>query len=201
MAVEQEGAGRQGEPTPSQAGRPDQKQTPQQRGEGIRGVPPPSQGEQAKPLQESAANTPAPRSQEEQRRVKFYEEVNERYSSAWAKRGGMPLPPRGDLEAMRRWEQEIEDVRREVLRDLTPDERAQYDLEHLKRLETMSNRINYAESGIKPGSLDKLRQLDPEFMGPIITGLEKRPAREKKKWRAIGRILQRLADNQRQRER
>ena len=46
-----EGAGRRGEPTPSQAGRPEQKQTPQQRGEGIRGVPPP-QGEQSQPQQE-----------------------------------------------------------------------------------------------------------------------------------------------------
>lgn len=45
------------EPTPSQAGRPDQIQAPHQRGEGIRGVPPPH-GVQAKPQQENAANNP-----------------------------------------------------------------------------------------------------------------------------------------------
>ena len=57
-----EGAGRRGEPTPSEAGRPDQKQTAQQRGEGIRGVPPPPppQGEPAKPQQESAEGQSEP---------------------------------------------------------------------------------------------------------------------------------------------
>jgi hypothetical protein len=49
------GAGRRGEPTPTQAGR--QEQTPQQRGEGIRGVPPP---ELAKPQQESGERQPQP---------------------------------------------------------------------------------------------------------------------------------------------
>jgi hypothetical protein len=121
--------------------------------------------------------------------------------------GGLPLPPLGNppsyesVEKMRRWGEEIEEVRREVLRGLTPDERDQYDLEHLKRLETMSGRITYARDCIDQRPLDKLRRLDPEFMEPIITGVEKRPAREKKKWRAIGRILQRMADQERQRER
>jgi hypothetical protein len=58
MEFEHRGAGRRGEPTPSQAGRPDQKQTPQQRGEGIRGVPPPD--EQAKLQQEGGERQPLP---------------------------------------------------------------------------------------------------------------------------------------------
>jgi hypothetical protein len=60
MKERSEGAGRRGgEPTPSQAGRPEQTQTPQQRGEGIRGVPPP-QGEPAKPQQETAESQSEP---------------------------------------------------------------------------------------------------------------------------------------------
>jgi hypothetical protein len=60
MQQEHEGAGRRGEePTPSQAGRPEQ-QTPQQRGEGIRGIPPPPQGEQGKPQQERGKREPLP---------------------------------------------------------------------------------------------------------------------------------------------
>ena len=157
--------------------------------------------EHTQPLQGRAeGNTLTSRSQEEERRAKFYDEVNERYTSAWGKRGGIPLPPRGNLEEVRLWREEIEDVRREVLQPLTPEERSQYDLEHLKRLPLMSGRITYAESGIKPGSLRRLQQLDPEFMEPIIKGLAKRPAREEKKSRATGRILQRIANDQRQRE-
>jgi hypothetical protein len=60
LKQEREGRGRrQGEPTPSQARRSEQKQTPQQRGEGVRGIPPP-QGEQAKPQHERGERHPAP---------------------------------------------------------------------------------------------------------------------------------------------
>ena len=52
MEFEHKGAGRRGEePTPSQAGRPEHTQTPQQRGEGVSSVPLP-QGEQSQPQQE-----------------------------------------------------------------------------------------------------------------------------------------------------
>jgi hypothetical protein len=51
--------GIEGDPIPSQAGRPDEKQAPHLRGEGIRGVPPP-QGEQAQPQQERGERRPLP---------------------------------------------------------------------------------------------------------------------------------------------
>jgi hypothetical protein len=53
------GAGRRGEPTPSEAKRPEKNQPTLEVGEGRGGVPPP-QGEQAKPKQEGREREPLP---------------------------------------------------------------------------------------------------------------------------------------------
>jgi hypothetical protein len=66
LKQEREGGGApKGDPRPSEAKRPDQKQTPQQRGEGISGVPPP-QGEPAKPPQERGEGSPLDVNRQEQ---------------------------------------------------------------------------------------------------------------------------------------
>jgi hypothetical protein len=83
---ERDGRGSQGEPTPSQAGGPEQKQTPQQRGEGIRGVPP-LPGEPAKSQQEGAVNN-APLSplEEKKRKRRAWREANRERIRAYQRR-------------------------------------------------------------------------------------------------------------------
>jgi hypothetical protein len=86
------------------------------------------------------------------------------------------------------------------LLDLTPEE-----LEHqhlldsistMKHRRTMSGKINYAEEDIEPEDLTQMQQIDPEFITPIITGLQKRPERKAKAERAIQRIRQSRGEDQ-----
>jgi hypothetical protein len=86
---------------------------------------------------------------------------------------------------------------------LTPEELQE--LEHqelldniswLKDERTMSGRINIAEDEIGDEQLTQMQQIEPEFMKPIITGLQKRPERKAKAERAIQRILKERGEDQ-----
>jgi hypothetical protein len=81
--------------------------------------------------------------------------------------------------------------------NLTPEE--QQELEHqelldninrLKDERTMSGRINIAKDDIGADDLTRMQQMEPKFMTPIITGIQKHPARKAKAERAIQRIRQ-----------
>jgi hypothetical protein len=105
-----------------------------------------------------------------------------------------------DPDAIEPWEQEQDLDQRhrihELARaDLTREEREEQDLEDaigmLKRLPIMSGRINIAADDIGEEELAKLQRHNPEFMNPIITGVQKRPARQAKADRAVERICER----------
>jgi hypothetical protein len=83
---------------------------------------------------------------------------------------------------------ESREKERQALERLTPEERERHDIERsinrLKQRPILSYRITLARF-YRREYLDKLQQHDPEFMNPIITGIEKRPARQAKAERAI----------------
>jgi hypothetical protein len=90
--------------------------------------------------------------------------------------------------------------RRIARADLTPEELEHQELldniSRLKRERTMSGRINVAEEDIEDEQLTQMQQIEPEFMTPIITGLQKRPERKAKAERAIQRIRQKRSEDQ-----
>ena len=89
------------------------------------------------------------------------------------------------------WNKQIDEMnkaRERALERLTPEERERHNIEEaikdIKKGPTMTLRINRV-LWLNRRDLDKLQQHEPEFMNPIITGIQKRPARQAKAERAI----------------
>jgi hypothetical protein len=189
MEFEDRGAGRRGkEPTPSQAGRQEQTQAPQQRGEGIRGVPPP-QGEQ-KP-QSGSINKPELEDKDKLwRRARRLDHRKEFQTvPPYIPAEKTALEEAEDIVAGKQWRERMKSEE-QALANLTPEELEHHHIEEafddLKRSRTMSLRISRAQH-FNVELINKMQQHDPEFMDPIITGIEKRPARQAKAERAIQR--------------
>jgi hypothetical protein len=108
-----------------------------------------------------------------------------------------------DEEHKARLRSEIEErqLRERTLSKVTPDERERLELEefilYLKTqvtdTNTMSGLITYEfeHGGLRkqPELLAKAAPLDPDFMNPLLTAIQKRPARRAKAERAIEHIL------------
>jgi hypothetical protein len=106
------------------------------------------------------------------------------------------LDARGQ-EVIERLKQE-DAIREKTLSKVTTEERERLELEelilHLKVPVTMSRimsgRLNEIEEfGYDAETLAKAQPLDPDFMNPLITAFNKRPARREKAQQAIERIL------------
>lgn len=102
-----------------------------------------------------------------------------------------------DITYRERLEEEeirIQELRLQRIAGLTPEQQEQVELEDsvcgLRARRTMSGRINFAQSSLDAEQLTKLQQHDPEFMDPIIRGVEMRSARLEKAQRGLQRIYQ-----------